>query len=109
MSTPEHACSQVSGGNHWQLTRHAGEPGVGKEPEYEVGVMRALLLLSAKFVSNRPVAEGAWGGAVPPQQEIRLTTCPTKSKFALADFNHFLPKLQMTLVNFKMVMPFSKK
>ena len=45
-------------------------------------------------------------GSAPPQQEINLKTCPTKPKFALADFNHFLPKLQMTLVYFKMKCPF---
>ena len=36
----------------------------------------------------RPVAEGGPGGAVPPQQEIKLKLCPTKPKFVLADFNH---------------------
>ena len=29
----------------------------------------------------------AWGGSA-PQQEIKLKSCPTKQKFALADFNH---------------------
>ena len=39
---------------------------------------------------SRPVAEwGAGGGAVPPQQEIKLKLCPTKPKFAHADFNNF--------------------
>ena len=45
----------------------------------------------------------------PPQQEIKLKSCPTKPKFALADFNHFSTKLQMTLLYFKMVMHFLKK
>ena len=55
---------------------------------------------------------GAWGGlggSAPPQQKIKLKSCPTKPKFALADFNHFLPKLQMTLLFFKITMPFLKK
>ena len=39
-------------------------------------------------VTQEPVAEGGPGGAVPPQQEIKLNSCPTKPKCALADFNH---------------------
>ena len=39
--------------------------------------------------SHKPVAGGGrLGGAVPPQQEIKLNLCPTKLKFALAYFNH---------------------
>ena len=37
------------------------------------------------YITQGPVAEG---GAVPPQQEIKLNSCPTKPKCALADFNH---------------------
>ena len=45
-----------------------------------------------------------------PQQEIKLKLCPTKPKnFALADFNHFLPKPQMILLYFKEVMSFLKE
>ena len=40
---------------------------------------------------------------------MKLKLCPTKPKFALPDFNHFLPKLQMTLLYFQMIMPFEEK
>ena len=52
---------------------------------------------------------GGGAGGQYPQPEIKLKSCPTKPKFALADFNHFLPKLQVTLVYFKMAMPFLRK
>ena len=44
-----------------------------------------------------------------PQPEIKLKSCSTKPEFALADFNNFLLKLQMTLVYIKMAKPFLKK
>ena len=57
---------------------------------------------------TRPVAEGGGGAgrAVPPPTGNKLKTCPTKPTFALANFNHLLPKIQMTLVYFKMKCPF---
>ena len=56
------------------------------------------------YIDHRPVAEGRPGGAVPPQQEIKLKSCPTKPKFALSDCNHFT-KATNDLVYLKMVMP----
>ena len=53
-----------------------------------------LCKFNEDVISSRPVAEEGPGGQC-PQQEINLKTCPTKPKFALADFNHVLPKLQM--------------
>ena len=63
-------------------------------------------IIDVRVGCTRPVAEGAWGGQCPPQQEIDLKMCPTKPTFALANFNHLLPKIQMTLVYFKMKCPF---
>ena len=67
-------------------------------------------IVDVRVGCTRPVAEGGlggqWGGAMPPQQEIDLKMCPTKPTFALANFNHLLPKIQMTLVYFKMKCPF---
>ena len=65
-------------------------------------------IVDVRVGCTRPVAEGAWGGAMPPppQQEIDLKMCPTKPTFALANFNHLLPMIQMTLVYFKMKYPF---
>ena len=64
-------------------------------------------IVDVRVGCTRPVAEGGLGGAMPPpQQEIDLKMCPTKPTFALANFNHLLPKIQMTLVYFKMKCPF---
>ena len=63
-------------------------------------------IVDVRVGCTRPVAEGGLGGAMPPQQEIDLKMCLTKPTFALANFNHLLPKIQMTLVYFKMKCPF---
>ena len=63
-------------------------------------------IVNVRVGCTRPVAEGGLGGNAPPRQEINLKTCPTKPTFALANINHLLPKIQMTLVYFKMKCPF---
>ena len=63
-------------------------------------------IVDVRVGCTRPVAEGGLGGGNAPQQEIDLKMCPTKPTFALANFNHLLPKIQMTLVYFKMKCPF---
>ena len=59
----------------------------------------------------KPVAErgGGLGGGQCPQQEIKLKLCPTKLRFALAYFNHYLPKLQITLLHFNGNVLFEEK
>ena len=62
-----------------------------------------LLAVGARLVAGG----GGWPGSSPPtRNKIEIMPHP---KFALADFNHFLPELQMTLLYLKMVMPFFKK
>ena len=75
----------------------------------ELSSLNTMICLCT-WVGSRPVAGGgAAEGQCDPQPEIKLKSCPTKTKFALVDFSYFLPKLQMTLVYFKMAMLFFKK
>ena len=45
--------------------------------------------LSEQFVQARSWGGGAGGQCPPPQLEIELKSCPTKTKFALVDFSYF--------------------
>ena len=54
----------------------------------ELSSLNTMICLCT-WVGSRPVAGGGGEGQCDPQPEIKLKSCPTKTKFALVDFSYF--------------------